>query len=179
MQDTPAPPEGSPGVHAKISFESGSIYLSATVISQQHEGNTDAQDFDSLGFDIGGKITLGDLEFLAWYYQGEGIGTTALYFFSDDRAGNERDSDGFLAQVTYKFSDLKLGINYGQSNLDLASGETVSDLVQTNEKFTVGAYYSLTENLTLLAEYTDTRSEAHNGTENDSSNFNIGGYLSF
>ena len=39
--------------------------------------------------------------------------------------------------------------------------------------------YSLTENLTLLAEFTDTKAEAHNGVENDSSNFNIGGYLSF
>jgi hypothetical protein len=37
----------------------------------------------------------------------------------------------------------------------------------------------LTENLTLLAEFTDTKAEAHNGTENDSSNFNIGAYLSF
>jgi predicted porin len=181
VQDTtvPAPPESSPGFHGKIAFTSGPIYLSATVIAQKHEGTTDAQDFDSFGFDIGGKFTLGPAEFLAWYYQGEGLGTTALYLFSDDRAGNERDSDGFLAQVTYKFGDLKLGINYGESNLDLASGEALSNLVETNKKFTVGAYYSLTENLTLLGEFTDTKASAHNGIDNDSSNFNLGAYLSF
>ncbi len=140
---------------------------------------TDASDFDSFGFDIGGKITFGDLEFLAWYYQGEGLGTTALFLLASDGLGGERDSDGFLAQFTYKFDKLKLGINYGESNLDLAPGELVSNLVATNSKFTVGAYYSLTENLTLLAEFTDTQSEAHNGIDNNSSNFNIGAYLSF
>jgi predicted porin len=179
VQDTPAPPESSPGFHGKLAYTNGPVYLSATVIGQKHEGTTDVSDFDSFGFDVGGKITLGQAEILAWYYQGEGLGTTALYLFSDDRAGNERDSDGFLAQVTYKFGDIKLGINYGESNLDLASGEVASDLVKTNKKYTVGAYYSLTENLTLLAEFSDTKSEAHDGTENDSSNFNIGGYLSF
>jgi hypothetical protein len=65
------------------------------------------------------------------------------------------------------------------SNLDLATGETASFLVETNEKYTAGVYYSLTENLTLLAEFTDTNAEAHNGQENDSSNFNVGAYLSF
>jgi len=65
----------------------------------------------------------------------------------------------FLAQFTYKFDELKLGVNYGES--------------------TVGAYYSLTKNLTLLAEFTETKSEAHNGVDNDSSNFNVGAYFSF
>jgi predicted porin len=178
-QPTPAPPEGEPGIHGKVSFTGGPIYLSASVITQKHEGLTDASDFDSFGFDVGGKLTFGGAEILAWYYQGEGVGTTALYLFGDDGAGNERDSDGFLAQVTYKFGDLKVGLNYGVSNLDLAPGELPSDLVKTNEKYTVGAYYSLTENLTLLAEFTDTTAEAHNGVENDSSNFNLGAYLSF
>ena len=48
-----------------------------------------------------------------------------------------------------------------------------------DQKYTVGVYHSLTENLTLLAEFTDTKAEAHDGVENDSSNFNIGAYLSF
>jgi predicted porin len=178
VQDV-AVPETSPGIHGKVVYKNGPIYVSAAFISQKHKGATDAADFDSFGFDVGGKITFGGAELLAWYYQGKGIGTTALYLYSDDRNGNERDSDGFLAQFTYKFGDLKLGVNYGVSNLDLAEGEAASFLVETNEKYTVGAYYSLTENLTLLAEFTDTKAEAHNGAENDSSNFNIGAYLSF
>jgi len=176
---TTAPPESAPGWHAKALFKSENLYFSASVINQQHNGVTDASDFDSFGFDVGGKVTFGSFEALAWYYQGEGLGTTALFLLASDGLGGERDSDGFLAQVTYKFDELKLGVNYGESNLDLAPGELVSNLVATNRKFTVGAYYSLTENLTLLAEFTDTQSEAHNGIDNNSSNFNIGAYLSF
>ncbi len=63
--------------------------------------------------------------------------------------------------------------------LSRAADVAPSFLVKTNQKYTVGVYHSLTENLTLLAEFTDTKAEAHNGVENDSSNFNIGAYLSF
>ncbi|HKZ74156.1 MAG TPA: porin, partial [Steroidobacteraceae bacterium] len=136
-------PESSPGFHGKVAYTSGPLYLSATFISQKHEGVTDAGDFDSLGFDLGGKFTFGDAELLAWYYQGEGLGTTGLYVLAATPTGGERDSDGFLAQATYKLGNTKLGVNYGESNLDLASGELTSNLVTTNKKFTVGAYHSL------------------------------------
>jgi predicted porin len=177
-QGTPTP-EGSPGFHGKVAYTHGPIYVSATYISQKHEGLINADDFDSRGFDVGGKVTFGNFEVLGWYYNGKGMGTTALYLFGSAPAGRERDSDGFLAQVSYKLGDTKIGLNYGQSNLDLASGEAPSDLVKTNEKYTVGVYHSLTPALTLLAEFTDTKAEAHNGVENDSNNFNIGAYLSF
>src|SRR5690606_998857 len=96
-------PESAPGFHGKIAYTNGPVYLSASFITQDHEGETDAQDFDSFGFDVGGKVTFGGAEIMGWYYKGEGVGTTALYLLSDDRQGNERDSDGFLAQITYKF----------------------------------------------------------------------------
>ncbi len=174
-----ATPEGSPGFHAKVAYTAGPVYLSATYIRQTQEGVTNVDDFDSDGFDVGGKVTFGGFEALAWYYNGTGMGTTGLYLFGAAPGGRERDSDGFLAQVTYKFGATKFGVNYGESNLDLASGELPSDLVETNKKYTVGVYHNLTEALTLLAEFTDTKAEAHNGIENDSSNFNIGAYLAF
>ena len=172
-------PEGSPGFHAKVAYTAGPFYASATYITQKHEGVTNADDFDGRGFDVGAKVTLGDFEILGWYYNGKGLGTTGLYLFGAAPGGRERDSDGFLAQVTYKLGATKFGVNYGESNLDLASGEAPSDLVETNKKYTVGVYHSLTDALTLLAEFTDTKAEAHNGIKNDSSNFNIGAYLSF
>lgn len=174
-----ATPESSPGFHAKVAYTNGPIYVSATFISQKNNGVTSASDFDSHGFDVGGKYTFGDFEVLGWYYQGKGLGTTALYLFSDDGAGHTRDSDGFLAQVTYKLGKTKLGLNYGESKLDLARGEARSALVKSNKKYTAGAYHSLTKNLTLLAEFTDVTSKAHNGNKNDSRNFNIGAFLSF
>jgi hypothetical protein len=46
-------------------------------------------------------------------------------------------------------------------------------------KYTVGAYYLLPTNFTLVADITDTTSESHDGVENDATTFNIGAYLSF
>ncbi|MBL8265759.1 MAG: porin [Steroidobacter sp.] len=174
-----ATPKGSPGFHGKVAYTNGPIYVSATFISQKQEGVTDADDFDSRGFDIGGKVTLGQFEVLGWYYTGKGMGTTGLFLFGAAPGGRERDSDGFLAQVTYKLGATKIGVNYGVSNLDLASAEGTSDLVESNEKFTVGVYHSLTENLTLLGEFTDVKAESHNGIKNDSNTFNLGAFLSF
>jgi predicted porin len=116
---------------------------------------------------------------MAYYYNGKGVGTTGLFVLSDDGAGNARDSDGFLAQATYTLGDTKFGVNYGESKLDLASGEATSSLVKKNSKGTVGVYHNLTKNLTLLAEYSDIEAKAHNGLKNDGSNFNVGAFLAF
>src|SRR5690606_8132438 len=86
LQGTPTP-ETVPGIHGKIAYTSEPFYFSASVISQEHEGPTDAADFDSIGFDVGGKIAFGGGEFVLWYYKGEGMGTTALYLFSDTGTG--------------------------------------------------------------------------------------------
>jgi predicted porin len=174
-----ATPKSSPGYHAKAFFKSDMFYASASYISQKQNGVLNIGDYTSHGWDLGGKLTLHGFELLGWYYSGKGLGTTALFLFGATATGQERDSDGYLAQATYKFGDLKVGINYGQSKLDLASGEPPSDLVKTNEKYTAGVYYSLTENLTLIGEYSDIKSKSHNNIENKSNNFNIGAYLSF
>jgi len=46
-----------------------------------------------------------------------------------------------------------LGVSYGVSNLDLASGETNNDLVEENKMTTFGAYHPLTKSVNLVAEY--------------------------
>ena len=181
LQGTPTP-EASPGFHGKAAYTAGNLYLSASFLSQKHEGVSDASDFDSTAFDIGGKYKAGAFEVMAFFYTGEGLGTTALYTLSDDGAGNERDSDGFLAQIAYTISSTKIGLNYGESNLDHANAAdelATPNLLEKNSKYTLGVYHSLTPNLTLVAEFSDLSTEAHNGNENQSSNFNVGAFLSF
>jgi predicted porin len=172
-------PKSSPGFHGKVAFTRGDLYLSAAFLSQQQRGVTNATDFDSTAFDVGGKFKIGQLELMAYYYDGEGVGTTALFYDASDGLGNERNSDGFLAQVTYTINKTKLGVNYGESNLDLANGEVNPTLVSKNSKYTAGVYHKLTENLTLLGEFTNTTAEAQNGAENEAQSFNIGAFLAF
>jgi predicted porin len=177
---TASTPKASPGFHGKVAWKgSDSFSLSATFLHQKQEGVTDAGDFDSTAFDIGGKFTAGAVEFLAFYYMGEGVGTTGLFINGSDGLGNERDSDGFLAQVTYTAGQTKFGLNYGQSNLDTADGEINPILVESNTKYTFGVYHKLTENLTLLAEFTDIKAEAQNGVENKAKTFNVGAFMAF
>jgi predicted porin len=171
--------KNSPGFHGKIAYTLGDLYLSASALSQKQRGATSAGDFDSWAFDVGGKYKAGPIEVLGWYYKGSGVGTTALFFDASDGLGHERDSDGFLAQVTYTIAQTKLGVNYGQSNLDTASGELNPLLVQKNSKVTFGVYHNLTENLTLLGEFTDTKAENQAGGENKSKSFNVGAFLKF
>ncbi|MEJ1960527.1 MAG: porin [Gammaproteobacteria bacterium] len=173
-------PKSSPGFHAKAAYKLGdNLYLSVSGIYQKQKGVTSVSDFNSWGFDAGGKYKVGGLELLGWYYYGKGMGTTALFFNASDGLGHERESDGFLAQVTYKINKTKFGVNYGESNLDLASGEINPTLVQKNDKFTVGIYYSLTENLTLLAEGSQITAKSQIGAENKAQNYNVGAFLSF
>jgi predicted porin len=173
-----APPEGAPGFHGKVNYTSGPLYLSATFISQKHEGITDAADFDAFGFDLGGKYTAGPAEFMAYYYTGEGIGTTGLFLLGDNGAGVERDSDGFIAQVTYTVNKTKFGVNYGESNLDSVAGDSGA-LVSKNSKITLGVYHKMTDNLTLVGEFTTLASENQLGGENEAQTINVGAFMAF
>jgi len=177
----PATPDSSPGVHAKVAYTMGEdlLYLSASFLWQGHDGPTPETNFNSRAFDIGGKVKYAGFEFAGWYYNGKGVGTTGLFIDAVDALSNRRDSDGFLAQLTYEFGKTKLGVNYGESNLDTASGEINPTLVNKNRKFTVGVYYKLTENLTLLAEGTDIKSENHANQDNKAQTYNVGAFLAF
>jgi predicted porin len=174
-----ATPKGAPGLHGKIAYRIGNAYLSATFLSQQQEGLAASQDYSSRAYDVGGKVKLGAVDLMAYYYAGQGVGTTGLFVLSDDGNGHARDSDGFITQATYTFGRTKLGINYGQSNLERTSAEAPSALVSKNSKYTLGVYRSLTANLTLLSEFSDVRARAHNGFKNDSSSVNVGAFMTF
>ena len=134
------------------------------------------------GVDIFAKLDVQDLEVFGYYYNAKGLGTTALFNLGSFGLGQARKSDGFMGQVTYKLGDVKLGFNYGESKLDHVSDPAdVGDpfLLANNKKGTLGAYWSLTKNLTLLAEATETKSSNQSGGDNKANTFNIGAYVSF
>ncbi len=171
----------SPGFHAKAAYTLGDLYLSATYLNQKQADPTGVS-YTGSAFDLGGKYKVGGFEFAGWYYNGSGIGTTGLFVLAADAAGNTRDSDGFLAQVTYKINNTKIGVNYGESKLDFSNAENLGNagtLLSKNDKWTLGVYHNLTTNLMLVAEFSRLKSEAHDGLSNESSNFNVGAFVSF
>jgi Gram-negative porin len=191
----------TPGFQGKIAYTAGPLYLSASGLYQQQRvlcsdlsagaciAGFSAGSYVSYGssaFDLGGKYDLGGLEFMGWYYRGKGVGTTGLFVNANDAMGAARDSDGFLAQVTYKMGNTKVGVNYGTSNLDGTGvdratfcGGVVGCLVRKNDKVSVGLYQNMTANLLFVAEFTRIESKNDADLENSSWNLNAGLFLKF
>jgi predicted porin len=169
----------APGFHGKFSYTAGPLYLSASVLAQK-QTDASATEYNTHAFDVGGKYAIpGGVEIMGWYYNAKGVGTTALFNLGSDGLGNERDSDGFLAQVTYTFGNSKIGANYGVSKLKLADGEVNPGLLDKNSKWTIGWYQHITTNLQFIAEYTDIKAKNQAGGEDTSKTFNVGGFFGF
>jgi len=129
--------------------------------------------------DVGFNVNAGNLGVTGYYYSGEGVGTTLLGNLGVNSTGQQRDSDGGYAQVTYILpTKTKLGLAYGTSNLDRA---TTADnaVIAKNERITLGLYHPLTKHLNLVAEYNDLESRVHNGNKGESQSGSLGAILFF
>jgi predicted porin len=178
--------EGSTyGLEGKAAFSfgdpknfNGKIWVSA--ITQQIKSAGGFGNEDALGYDVGAKVGLAGFEAVAYYYQGEGLGTTGFLFDAVDQGGNKRDSDGFYVQATFKLPGIgtKIGVSAGESNLDLGAADLPgSALVSKNESVVLGIYHPLTSFLNLVAEYTQTKATAHSGAEAKETAIAIGAIL--
>ncbi|MGH9907744.1 MAG: porin [Pyrinomonadaceae bacterium] len=182
----PATSQEDPQFQGKVTWDfsgpvtgrlwAGAMYQEQTFVTPV-AGNS---SFDGQGYDVGAKIGFGPAEIVGYYYTGEGIGTTALFINPVSAAGEERDSDGYYVQGTVKFGPTKLGLSYGVSSLDLASGEAASNLVDENTSWVFGIYHALTSSVNLVFEYIDTESESHlSSVEADDQTWAIGAILFF
>jgi predicted porin len=142
-------------------------------------------DYTTTAYDIGASITSGNLGLVAYYYDADGAGLTTNLLgtagvYASGSTLKKRESDGGYVQATYVIpTGTKLGVAYGVSNLDEASGETGSTLLEKNERWTVGAYHPLTKHLNLVAEYNRAEAEAHNGNDAESDSVSLGAILFF
>ena len=135
---------------------------------------------DAQAFEVGVSTSVANINLVAYGYSGEGVGTTGLLRDGYDTAGAARDSDGYYVQATYVIPmGTKLGVSYGESKLDLASGEAASNLVESNEMLTIGAYHPLTKHLNLVAEYSQVESDSHTSVSSESDIFSVGAILFF
>jgi hypothetical protein len=156
----------------------GKVWVSAIRQKLKSTGGFDSET--ATGYDVGAKVGVAGFEGVAYYYTGEGIGTTDFLFDAVDLGGNKRDSDGFYVQATYKLPSIgtKLGVSYGESNLDRGPADLpTSALVSTNKSIVVGVYHPLTSFLNLVAEYTQTKSTAHSGAEAKETAIAVGAIL--
>jgi len=174
----------NPAYEGKASYSfsandvTGKVWVSG--IGQKIGGGTTNDDPVAYAADIGANVNLAGLGLTGYYYSGQGIGSTFQFLDGYSAAGKARDSDGGYVQATYVLpTKTKAGLSWGQSNLDLASGETNTTLVKTNEMWTAGLYHPLTKHLNLVGEYSHIKSENQAGAENKTNSVSLGGILFF
>jgi len=169
-------------------WASGASYDVTVGTANNPTSTTNHDSFTASVYDVGAAVTAGNLGLVAYWYNGEGVGTTMMSGWQEASGyavvggvAKKRDSDGGYIQATYVIpTGTKLGISYGESNLDTASGETNATLVDKNERWTVGAYHPLTKHLNLVAEYNKVESEGHNSAHKDEQDtFSLGAILFF
>jgi len=181
------------GLEGKASYSfsadnfSGKLWVSG-ISNKVTTGNnisgtlSNVKEYSATGADIGANINAGNAGLTAYYYTGDGLGTTFALANGYNNTYGKRDSDGGYVQATYILpTKTKLGLAYGRSNLDLASGETAVDskIVDSNERKTVGLYHPLTKHLNLVAEWNQVESRAHGGNKQESTTGSLGAILFF
>lgn len=150
-------------------------------LTQKHSmtTGTPGRDYTSRGIDFGGMVSYAGFTLLGNYFTGSGLGIAGLFDAPLSGDFGKRDSHGYYIQGTYRIGRVQLGASYGGSWLDLAGGEDPSNLVNHNTSWIGQARYSLTDWLTLIAEYTAQRSVAHNGNKATSNGVAGGAVLAF
>jgi predicted porin len=169
------------GVEGQLeyAFSSGKVWASFASYKVTSD-DTAAADYDSEAVDLGAAMNFGNLGLVAYYYDGKGAGTESFGYAGATTDGVERDSDGGYLQATYVIpTGTKLGVAYGVSSLDTASGETNASLLDKNTRWTVGAYHPLTKHLNLVAEYNNVKSEAQGADERVVDTLSLGAILFF
>jgi len=175
----------SPGFQGKIVYDgkfgdfSARAWLSG--ITQRHD-RVDGVSYTGSGFDTGAKLGYGPIVLTGYYYNGSGLGTTALNLFDTDAVGNKRDSNGFYVQGLATFGKFSVGGSYGESHLKYANlGDALANptLVDTNSSWVGQGRYGLTSWVTLIGEYIHTKSQAHNGNAARGDTAAVGAILFF
>jgi len=170
------------GVEAKASYAfaqdnfSGKLWASGATYDVT---TTTTVAYTASVADLGVNLNAGNVGITGYYYSGEGVGTTSFGANGATAAGAKRDSDGGYIQATYALpTKTKVGLAYGISKLDLASGEATT-LVKDNERITLGLYHPLTKHLNLVAEYNDVSAKNHANAERDARTGSLGAILFF
>ena len=159
----------------------GKIWVSgfAQKVSKVREGET------AWSADIGANVKVAGFDVTGYYFGGEGTGATFMLLDGYTTTGYARDVDGGYVQVKYTLPTKTVaGISWGQSNLDLGTGETNAagtqgNLLKTNEMWTAGIYHPLTKHVNLVAEYSHITSENQRSQENTNNVGSLGAILFF
>jgi len=182
----------TPGFQAKLDYDwagnlPGKIWGGLVSQSTQCAQEPCAtKSFSATGFELGGKVKLGNFETVAYVFNGKGLGLStvgAQFFGGSNNAGSKTDSRGYFLQGTYQWGKTKFGLNFGE-NRDkdgfALSGAGSSNEIR-NRAYTLGVYHALNKMVTLVGEINQERVSNILDSNQDSRSrtLSIGGILFF
>lgn len=147
-----------PGIHGKLRFDFSSGFISSTFLRQAVD--TINNNYISNGFDLTSKISIKNTSLVVSGFKAKGLGHYGLFIDAADINGDPRDSHGWFTQISHQFSAVKVGINYGESNVDLTQLDARTQ-VKNQKKLTLGLYYEILDGVTTSVELSDIQAENH------------------
>lgn len=138
----------------------------------------------SLGGAAGVQVGLGGLDMLVSGYGGQALGMLGLQGGdATDAVGKERKNWGFLTQATYMLTpELKLGVNYGQSNAiesaqDRLDRTTGTANIKTQQAAVGALTYNVNKFTQIIAEYTWAQDKWHDGQKQNANIVALGTFF--
>ncbi len=162
------------------SFEKGDVTAWAGFLFQKSETNSDLatqEDVTSEGVSYGIRARYAGLSFHASGYDAKGVGfllgpgpdtTLGLPIIE---AGDEVDSNGYLLQASYTYGPVRVVGSYGESELEASTK-------WENETATGAAFYSINDNLKVVAEY-NVNTISIGSPEEETNTIALGGIINF
>lgn len=184
---------GGPGVESELSYEGklGDVALQAWVSGLYQRASVPAgaavaadEEKTAAGVSAGVGVKVAGLDLLASGFLGKGLGSFLLLDVDSlDATGRERRSRGFLAQVAYTLGSTKLGLSYGQNDVDETPSEAAARqggapaTLESRKSVTAGVYHDLGKNLKVVAEYTHAMAGWFGGESQASDVVALGGFF--
>lgn len=137
---------------------------------QKFDAGTNPAEFRMNAGEIGASYSAGPFGVLANYQRGNGLG-----ILTDGDQGDSKQQHYFLQGTFSPMEKVKIGLNYGKSE----NRDATPTGLDNNRNVTAGVYYSLTKEVTLVGEISQTRSELGNGGEDKMKGAAVGAIFFF
>jgi len=147
-----------------FNFYSGSAEFWASGLYQQVNVVVQDYSYNFSGWELGSKLNIGDFVLQGTYSQTKSIGADGLIGLniSGGSGLDQANIDGaqWYGEATYDFGDIILGASYGEGSQQQGSSPVGSAPDITNKLTMAFARFTMTDNLQLMLELQDFRSEA-------------------
>lgn len=138
----------TPMIQGSMTYDiEGGSKLWASFVTQEAEISGGGRNIRAKGYEIGGKLVMGDFTVNASGFKGDGLGDGIMFLGGVDAAGNAIETQGYLANISYKFGANTLAAQYGVTENDDIDGAE-------NEAVSLSYFREISTGLNFTLEYT-------------------------